>query len=168
MVLKEGNAILRLLNQTVIKNMFSSMKVAIMDKIGSDKKVFKVGEKAQISKIFTEKEVRQFSELSTDTNPIHLDENFAKNSVMGQRIVHGMLVASMFSAILGNKLPGKGTIYLGQSINFKKPILINEQITASVVITNIREDKPIITLETICFNEKGEIVIEGEAVVRIT
>ena len=170
MVLKEDKSyLLRLLNQTVIKNMVSSIKVAmaIMDKTESDKKVFKVGEKAQMSKVFTEKDVRQFAEVSTDTNPIHLDEDFAKNSVIGQRIVHGMLVASMFSAIIGNKLPGKGTIYLGQSINFKKPILINDQITASVEITNIREDKPIITLETLCFNEKAEIVIEGEAVVKI-
>ncbi len=128
----------------------------------------KIGDKASISKIFTEEDVIQFANISTDTNPIHMDDEYAQTSIFGQRIVHGMLVASLFSGLIGIQLPGEGTIYLGQNLNFRAPILIGEQATATVEIVNIREDKPIITLHTLCVNNKGEVAIEGEAVVKIT
>ena len=127
----------------------------------------KVGDKALLSKAFTEEEVFQFANISTDKNPLHLDKNFGGASVFGQRIVHGMLVASLFSGLIGMKLPGVGSIYLGQSLTFKAPVAIDEQITASVEIINIREDKPIVTLRTVCINSEGAVVIEGEAVVKI-
>jgi len=130
------------------------------------KKELKVGDTASISKAFTEEEVRQFADMSQDTNPIHLDDEFAKNSVFGQKIVHGMLVSSLFSGLVGMHLPGEGTIYLGQNTKFKAPIMIGEEVTASVEITNIREDKPIITLRTQIVNSQGKVAIEGEAVVK--
>jgi len=77
-----------------------------------------------------------------------------------------MLVSSLFSAIIANQLPGSGSIYLNQVINFKKPIYFEEEVTAEIEIINIREDKPIITFKTTCYNSKNEIVIEGEAVVK--
>lgn len=126
-----------------------------------------IGDTASIHKTFTNEEVDQFAKLSLDRNPIHLDEDFAKNTVFGKRIVHGILVASLFSGLLGDKLPGKGTIYLGQKLSFKKPVFIGEEVTASVEITNIREDKPIVTLKTICVNNTNEVVIDGEAVVKV-
>ena len=129
--------------------------------------VLKIGNMASQRKIFTEEEVLQFSKLSLDQNPIHIDNEFAKASIFGKRIVHGMLVASLFSGILGEKLPGKGTIYLGQNLVFKAPVFIGEEVTASVEITHVREDKPIVTLRTICRNSEDKIVIEGEAVVKI-
>ena len=129
---------------------------------------YKIGDKVSLTKAFSEEEVLHFSRLSTDTNPIHLDHEFASASVFGSRIVHGMLAAGLFSALLGRELPGAGTIYLGQQLSFKKPIFIDEEVTASVEIIKIREDKLIITLETLCVNSKGEIVIEGEAVVKAT
>jgi len=128
----------------------------------------KVGERASLSRAFTEEDVIQFANISTDTNPIHLDESFAADSVFGQRIVHGMLIASLFSALVGVKLPGAGTIYLGQSLTFKAPVSIGEQVTASVEIIKIREDKPIVTLRTLCVNSEGQIVVDGEAVVKVT
>ena len=128
----------------------------------------KVGERASLSRVFTEEDVIQFASISTDTNPIHMDESFAADSVFGQRIVHGMLIASLFSALVGVKLPGKGSIYLGQSLNFKAPVSIGEQITASVEIIKIREDKPIVTLRTLCVNSEGQIAVDGEAVVKVT
>jgi len=128
----------------------------------------KVGERASLSRVFTEEDVIQFANISTDTNPIHLDESFAADSVFGQRIVHGMLIASLFSALVGVKLPGEGSIYLGQSLNFKAPVSIGEQVTASVEIIKIREDKPIVTLRTLCVNSEGQIVVDGEAVVKVT
>jgi acyl dehydratase len=78
-----------------------------------------------------------------------------------------MLGASLISALLANELPGPGTIYLSQTLQFTAPIYPNDTITAQVAITNIREDKPIVTLETICVNQRGETVIRGEAVVLV-
>ena len=126
----------------------------------------KVGDKASLSKIFTEEDVIKFSEISTDTNPIHIDENFATSTVFGKRIVHGMLVAGLFSGLIGVELPGKGSVYLGQTLNFKAPVFIGDQVTASVEIIKIREDKPIVTLRTCCINSEGLVLIEGEAVVK--
>ena len=128
----------------------------------------KVGDSASISKAFTEEDVMQFANISTDTNPLHLDESFASNTTFGHRIVHGMLIASLFSALVGVKLPGKGAIYLGQSLRFKTPVAIGEQVTASVTIVKIREDKPIVTLRTLCINSEGQVVVDGEAVVKVT
>ena len=127
----------------------------------------KVGASASISKKFTNDEVLLFAQLSGDTNPLHLDNQFAKDAPFGERIVHGMLTASLISGLLGVTLPGKGTIYLGQILAFKAPVFIGQKVTASVTITKIREDKPIVTLRTLCINEEGEIVIEGEAVVKV-
>jgi acyl dehydratase len=127
----------------------------------------KVGDTASLCKAFTEEDVIQFANISTDTNPIHLDESFAADTVFGHRIVHGMLIASLFSALVGVKLPGEGTIYLGQTLNFKAPVSIGEQVTASVEIVKIREDKPIVTLRTLCINSKEQIVVDGKAVVKV-
>ena len=128
----------------------------------------KVGDKASLSKIFSDDDVREFSNLSLDKNPIHLDSIYAKESIFGKKIVHGILVASLFSALLGNKLPGKGSIYLGQSLNFKAPIYIGDEVTATVEVIKIRTDKPIVTLRTVGVNNNGQVVIEGEAVVKVT
>ena len=126
-----------------------------------------VGQKASVSKSFSAAEVEQFAGLSLDRNPIHLDESFAAKTVFKSRIVHGILVASLFSGILGQRMPGQGTVYLGSSIKFVGPVFVGEQVTAWVEITKIREDKPIVTLKTWCENSKGEVVIDGEAVVKV-
>ena len=127
-----------------------------------------VGKSASISKTFSIKDVEEFADLSNDKNPVHLNEEFAKSSIFGKRVVHGMLVASLFSGLLGEKLPGKGTIYLGQTLSFTAPVPIGEEVMASVEIINIREDKPIVTLRTKCIDIKGNTVIDGEAVVKVS
>lgn len=127
----------------------------------------KVGDNVSISKIFTDEDVLDFSNLSLDKNPIHLDQSFAEKSVFGRKIVHGMLVASLFSGLLGMKLPGKGSIYLGQSLSFTAPIYIGDEVTATVEVIKIRPDKPIVTLRTFCVNSEGLVVVEGEAVVKV-
>ena len=131
-------------------------------------KTLKVGDKASISKTFTEEDVFRFAEISTDRNPLHLDKDFGKASIFGKRIVHGMLAASLFSGLIGMKLPGEGSIYLGQNLKFKAPVAIGEKVTASVEIIKIRADKPIVTLRTVCIDSGGTVVIEGEAVVKVT
>ena len=131
-------------------------------------KTLKIGDKASLRKTFTEQEVFQFAEISTDKNPLHLDKEFGAVSIFGERIVHGMLVASLFSGLIGMELPGQGSIYLGQTLTLKAPVAIGEQVTASVEIIKIRADKPIVTLRTVCVNAKGVVAIEGEAVVKIS
>lgn len=130
-------------------------------------KAFKVGDKVSVIKTFTQEDVQRFSELSLDANPIHLEPAYAEGTVFGRRIVHGMLVASLFSGLLGNELPGEGSIYLGQTLRFTAPVYPGDAITASVEVTHIREDKPIVTLSTICTNSEGTVVIEGEAVIKV-
>ena len=131
-------------------------------------KTLKVGDRASLRKAFTEEEVFHFAEISTDKNPLHLDEEFGAASIFGERIVHGMLVASLFTGLIGMELPGQGSIYLGQTLAFKAPVAIGEQVTASVEIIKIRADKPIVTLRTVCMNAKGVVAIDGEAVVKIS
>jgi 3-hydroxybutyryl-CoA dehydratase len=127
----------------------------------------KVGDNASVSRIFTDENVLDFSNLSLDKNPIHLDQSFAEKSIFGKKIAHGMLVASLFSGLLGMKLPGEGSIYLGQSLSFLIPIYIGDKVTATVEVIKIRPDKPIVTLRTFCVNSEGSVVVEGEAVVKV-
>jgi len=87
--------------------------------------ILKVGDKATLIKVFTESEVEQFARISFDDNPVHLNQGYAENTDFGSRIVHGFLVASLFSGLIGGKLPGHGAIYLGQNMNFKSPVYIN-------------------------------------------
>jgi len=131
-------------------------------------KTLRIGDKAELSKAFTEEEVFRFAELSADKNPLHLDKDFGRASIFSQRIVHGMLVASLFSGLIGMQLPGEGSIYLGQTLAFKAPVAIGEQVTATVEIIKIREDKPIVTLRTLCIDSGGKVLIEGEAVVKVS
>ena len=128
---------------------------------------YRIGQIATISKTFSDKDVKQFAKLVGDKNPIHIDDEFAKNTQFGKRIVHGMFGASLISAVLGMKLPGPGVIYLSQSLQFTAPIFIGDKITAQVIVIKIREDKPIITMETNCINQNDEIVIKGEAILMV-
>lgn len=124
-----------------------------------------VGDAAEISKTITDADVRTFADLTGDYNPIHLDEDFARHTRFGRRIAHGMLSASLISSVLANHLPGEGTIYLNQSLQFVAPAFLNDTVTARVTVTKIRDDKPIAMLETICLNQRGEVLVKGEAVV---
>jgi 3-hydroxybutyryl-CoA dehydratase len=127
----------------------------------------KVGDTASISRKITEEDIRAFAEVSGDHNPIHLDEGYAATTRFGQRIAHGMFGASLISAVIGNELPGTGSIYLGQTLKFLAPVYPGDTVTARVTVTKIRNDKPIVTLECVCENSRGEALIRGEAVVLV-
>lgn len=127
-------------------------------------KVIKVGDTASITRAFSEEDVRLYAELSTDKNPVHLDAEFAANTPFGERIVHGMLVGSLFSALLGQHLPGDGAIYMTQNQSFKAPVFLDMEVTATVEVTEVRTDKPIVKLTTTCTDENGKVLISGEAV----
>ena len=112
-------------------------------------------------------DIRAFAELSGDHNPIHLDDGYAATTRFGQRIAHGMFGASLISAVIGNDLPGTGSIYLGQTLKFLAPVYLGDTVTARVTVTKIRDDKPIVTLECVCENQRGETLTRGEAVVLV-
>lgn len=126
---------------------------------------YEVGQSATRTKTFTDEDVRLFAQVSGDVNPVHLDDEYAKTTIFGQRVVHGMLTASMLSAILANDFPGPGSIYLGQNIKFTKPVFIGDTVTATVTVTNFRADKRILSLDTVCVNQRGETVLQGDAVI---
>jgi 3-hydroxybutyryl-CoA dehydratase len=128
---------------------------------------FNIGDKAQVRQKITKKIIKDFSIISKDTNPIHLDSEFAKKTIFKKSIAHGLLVASYISSALGTKIPGPGAIYLSQNLLFIRPVFINDEITAEVEIISIRKSKNTITLRTTCFNQKKEEVITGEAVLKI-
>lgn len=127
----------------------------------------KIGQKAEIYKSFSEDDILNYIRCSGDNNPIHYDIDYADKSIFHGRIVPGLLVASLFGGLLGSRLPGEGTIHLGQSLSFKEPIFINERVKAEIEVIHIRKDKPIITFKTVCHKTNGDIAITGEAVVKL-
>lgn len=126
-----------------------------------------IGQESFISKSFTEKDVELFAELSCDSNPVHLDQIYAQKTIFQKRIVHGYLYGALISAVIGTKLPGPGSIYIHQEMNFKKPVYLNEIVTARVIITEIKLDKSLVFLETNCYKNDNELVLEGKAVIKI-
>jgi 3-hydroxybutyryl-CoA dehydratase len=123
-----------------------------------------VGASASLTRVVEAEDVEAFARLTGDTNPIHLDDEYAGRSRFGRRIAHGALVAGYISAVLGTTLPGPGSIYLSQTLAFKAPVFIGDTVTATVTVTNVRPDKPVVTFDTRCANQDGQVVLEGEAV----
>ena len=126
-----------------------------------------VGMTSEIEKTFDLETVKNFADLVNDHNPVHIDEEYASKSIFKKRIVHGLLVSGLISAVIGTKLPGEGSIYLGQTLNFIKPVYLQDKIKANVEIIKLRDDKKLVTLKTICVNQDNEEVINGEAVVKL-
>ena len=126
----------------------------------------KVGEEASLARTITEAHIVLYAGLTGDMNPIHVDAEQAAQSMFGERIAHGMLVAGLISTVLGSQLPGPNTIYLGQDLKFTAPVKIGDTITVVVTVTDKRDDKRIIKLRTTATNQRGEVVIDGGAVVK--
>lgn len=125
-----------------------------------------IGMSASFSKTMTEADILLFSGVSGDTNPVHIDQNYAENTCFKGRISHGLLSASLISAVLGTRLPGPGAIYVSQTLNFRAPVRAGETVTARATISNIMPARSRVTLRTLCV-VKEKIVIEGEAVVLV-
>lgn len=124
-----------------------------------------IGATASRTRTITDEDVRLFARASGDLNPVHLDDAYAAGTPFGRRIAHGMLSASLISSVLGNDLPGHGTIYLGQDLKFRAPVYVGDTVTATVELTRYRDDRRIATFRTTCVNQDGTLVVEGEAVV---
>jgi 3-hydroxybutyryl-CoA dehydratase len=128
----------------------------------------KPGDKASRTQTISDEMVRSFAALTGDTNPVHLDDVYAAGTRFGRRIAHGMIAAGLISATLANDLPGPGTVYLSQTLQFKAPVYPGETITATVEVKSVRPDKPIATFSTVCTNQDDKVVLEGEAVVLVS
>jgi 3-hydroxybutyryl-CoA dehydratase len=126
----------------------------------------KVGMSAMFGKTVTEADIVAYAGVSGDTNPIHLHDGFARSTRFGQRIAHGMLSAGFISAVIGTRLPGPGSVYIAQTMNFMAPVLIGETITAVATITAIDEKRRRVTLKTQCLNG-DKVVIDGEATILV-
>jgi len=134
---------------------------------GYDVEDLTVGMSAEIGKTITEADIVLFAGVSTDVNAVHLNEEFGKTTMFGGRIAHGMLSASLLSAVLGNRLPGPGTIYLSQSLRFRAPVRPGETVTAKVTVKEVVAEKGRVVLDTVC-SVGDKVVIDGEATVMAT
>lgn len=126
----------------------------------------KIGDDASLSRTITEAHIVNYAGITGDMNPIHVDAEYAKQSMFGERVAHGMLVAGLISAVLGTQLPGPNCIYLGQDLKFTAPVKIGDTVKVVVTVTEKRDDKRIIKLQTTASNQRGEVVIDGSAVVK--
>ncbi|MFX0085587.1 MAG: MaoC family dehydratase [Candidatus Hodarchaeota archaeon] len=125
----------------------------------------KVGQTAEYERTITDDDIEKFAEVSGDYNPVHMDEEYAKQTIFKGRIAHGMLSASFISTVLASKLPGPGSIYLKQDLVFRKPVRIGDKILVKVEVVSKNDEKKRLTLKTLCWNQENEIVIDGEALV---
>lgn len=133
--------------------------------IGKTIEELKMGDTAEIQKTISETDVYLYAGITGDMNPAHLNEEYARDTFFKTRIAHGMLVAGLISTILGNKLPGPGTIYTHQSVDFLAPVRFGDTITARAEVVGLDAEKNRARLKTTCMNQEGTLVLDGEAFV---
>ena len=118
-----------------------------------------IGQKATLSKKITEDDINQFSQITGDDNPVHVNEDFAKQTIFKKRIAHGFLSASLISTVIATKLPGPGSIYISQSLKFLAPVFIDEEINVNIVVLEINREKKRVKLLTECFKSEKEYLL---------
>ncbi|WP_281983580.1 MaoC family dehydratase [Thalassorhabdomicrobium marinisediminis] len=123
-----------------------------------------IGMSRSLRKVITDRDIELFAEVSTDHNPVHLDDTYAQDTIFEGRIAHGMLTAGLISAVIGEQLPGHGTVYLGQSLKFLAPVRPGDSVQAVVTVTDMDVGKRRVTMDTHCEID-GKKVLKGEAVV---
>ena len=126
--------------------------------------VLAVGMERSLRKVVTDRDIELFAEVSTDRNPVHLDDAYAQDTIFQGRIAHGMLTAGLISAVIGEQLPGHGTVYLGQNLKFMAPVRPGDMVEAVVRVMGIDHARRRVTLETFC-RVGDTIVLKGEALV---
>jgi 3-hydroxybutyryl-CoA dehydratase len=125
-----------------------------------------VGQSAELIRTVQAEDLVAFATVTGDDNPVHLDEDFAKTTSFGGRIAHGMLSAGYISAVIGTKLPGSGAIYLEQTLRFRRPVRIGDEVTARAEVIAIDAERARVTLVTTC-RVAGKVVVEGEATIMV-
>ena len=124
----------------------------------------RIGQSASIGKTISEADILMFTAVSLDTNPIHLDAEAAKKTVFGERIAHGMLSASLISALLGTELPGPGAVYLSQTLDFKRPIRPGDEVTVKLTVKAVEPPRAVLATQVLV---RGKLAVDGEAVVAL-
>ena len=122
-----------------------------------------IGDNAALVRGITKDDIELFAVMSGDVNPAHLDEEYAKSDRFHQIIAHGMWGGSLIAALLGTKLPGPGTVYLGQTLKFVRPVVVGDTLTVTVIVAGKDPEKHRVTLDCQCTNQRGEVVISGSA-----
>ncbi len=130
---------------------------------GKSIRELKVGDSGQISKTIKETDINDFAKVTGDLNPVHLDQAYAEKTIFKGRIAHGLLSVGLFSTILGNILPGHGTIYLSQEVKFLAPVRIGDTITARVEVLELDVERNRVKFKTVCTNQDGKVVVDGVA-----
>jgi 3-hydroxybutyryl-CoA dehydratase len=133
--------------------------------IGKTIEELRVGDRAEFSKTLSESDVYLYAGITGDLNPAHINEEYARKTFFKTRIAHGMLLGGLISGVLGNKLPGPGTIYIRQELDFLAPVRIGDTVTAAVEIVEINLEQKRVKLKTTCVNQEGTMVLKGEALV---
>lgn len=123
----------------------------------------KIGQKAEYTRTINEEEILLFAKVSGDTNPVHLDEEYAATTQFGGRIAHGMLTGALISAAVALNMPGPGSIYLGQTMKFRAPVMIGDTLTVKLEVISKREGKNIAVIDCNVVNQHGKTVVKGEA-----
>ena len=129
-----------------------------------ERRMYSVGDSAEFTKVFSEEDVFLFAGITGDRNPIHTSKEFAAKTRFKERIAHGLLTAGTISAAIGMKLPGPGCLYLSQTLEFKAPVFLGDEITARVAIVEVISEKRL-RMTTQCFNQDKVLVIDGEAII---
>ena len=124
-----------------------------------------LGQSARFSKTISESDVYLYAGITGDFNPAHINQAYAENTAFKTRIAHGMLTAGFISNLLGTQLPGPGSIYLQQTLNFKAPVVFGDTVTATVEVIEILVEKKRVRMKTTCTNQEGTVVLDGEAYV---
>jgi len=124
-----------------------------------------IGQTATFSKTLTEEDLVLFARTSGDVNPVHLNEEFAKGTPFKTRIAHGMWSAGLISAALAMVMPGPGTIYLGQNLSFRRPVLLGDTLTVKLTVSGKQDEKKWVTIDTEVFNQDDKLVVKGDATV---
>ena len=124
------------------------------------------GQSAELTRVATAAVVEAFAELSGDTNPLHLDEAYARTTSFGQRVAHGMLGAAYISAVIGSKLPGPGAVFMTQNLRFRRPVHLGDAVTARVTVKTLYPQRAHALMTTVC-EVNGKVVLDGEALIMV-
>lgn len=142
--------------------METGKKIGFMP-IGKSINELKLGDAAEITKLITEELVNDFARVTGDTNPVHLDQAYAEKTMFKGKIAHGALSVGLLSTVLGNILPGHGTIYLSHEIKFLAPVRIGDTLTVRVEVVELIPEKNRAKFRTTCINQNGQMVVDGTA-----
>ena len=125
------------------------------------------GMQASLETSVTDGDIQSFAVITGDRNPVHLDADYASTTPFQRRISHGMLTASYISAVFGMRLPGPGAIYVTQTLNFRRPVWIDDRITTTVTVAELLPERRRVRFECLCRNAEGKVVLEGEAMLMV-